>query len=244
VSKEGIEEYDKYFRVYRDEADKEAKEKANNKAVLDINVWFKKINEKYPIDDDLDKKTLITHLKARLIALFYYKIATFRDDLKELLIIRNDSENVSSSTNYIVVPEDAKKNAKFILNEDKTSNKNKSVSYDIDKEITNKIREFMKLQGISYNNYLFGKSSLSSFVNKMNKGIVKGSITQIRKMKVSTQYKEAQGDTIKEDEIATKARHTSRTAKHTYLHNPVLEKIPERTKTRNGILKRIKFTVF
>jgi hypothetical protein len=57
----------------------------------------------------------------------------------------------------------------------------------------------------------------------MNKGIVKGSITQLRKMKVSTEYKEAQGDTIKEDEIAKKARHTSRTAKHTYLHNVVNE---------------------
>ena len=213
-----IDKYNNAYQVMREKGDIETEKKNKTEPILDFNVWLKKIEQVYK--DPLSKE--------RMIALFYDKVNTFRDDLQGLYIVNSKPDEMNKDMNYIEIPDDTRKNAIFYLNAYKTGKKYGSKKIDIDKSTSNTIRKYIKENNLITGNYLFGKSSLSNIIGDMNRavGIKKGSINLLRRMIQSTRLVEAGDDPEKILNVASKASHSSKSTKHIYKQQNVVKEIP------------------
>lgn len=104
--------------------------------------------------------------KEYLIALIYNHLPV-RDNFKEMVIVKSMNETRNEEHNYFVIT--SKNEMTFVINRFKTDKKFHKVVYKIKNQKLKKLlKNWIESKKLQYNRYLFGKSSLSSFVSKMN----------------------------------------------------------------------------
>lgn len=203
LSKNATEEYKKEFELLKITSNINNEE--INKEVLNFNDYINLIKEKFGV------------LSKEYIIILFYKIHTFRNNLKNLLIIDKLPEEENKNINYLLIPKDNKKNVSFYLNNYKTKDKYGQNIININKLDSQEIRNYIKKNNIEYNNYLF-KNNISSFIRKFNKNInLDITINTLRKMKISTELKDNEKNPNIILKTANDAGHTSTTQQKIYL---------------------------
>ena len=113
-----------------------------------------------------------------------YKEVTLRDDfILKIVSAIKDANN--KKENYIVVPK--RGSLIVIVNNYKTSEKYGEIKVKLSSTLSKLIRNFIEVEKLKPNDYLFGSKNLSQFVTNMNKkiGVQGGGINNYRKMAVS-----------------------------------------------------------
>lgn len=176
LSEKAIKAYEDIFNIYKIKSNDQTKERKENTTLLFYDDYLKLVEQKFGKNS---KQYLIVSI---------YKINTFRDDLGHLLIVPSKPKQVNEELNYIVVPSNRTQNASILLNTYKTQKKYGKEKIDINKEYSKLIRDYIDINKLSYDDYLFGNAkSLSSYVSKFNKELgLDITINTIRKMKISS----------------------------------------------------------
>lgn len=166
--------YKDYFEKLKmlSTADNEAKQKENK--VIDFDEYLNKVKTEFG-----------EHSRQYLISRLYYE-ATVRDDF-HLKIIKNVKSVTDPKQNYIIIPELPTGKIVLYIQSYKTESKYGIVKFDLSKDLSKLMRKYINDNGISYDDFLFGKpKTFTDFVSKMNKKIgVEGAINTFRHMKVS-----------------------------------------------------------
>ena len=182
ISDEALNAFREKFAVMKitSKNDKQQKDKTNDNSVLLYSDFKKLVFEKYNPNDKFYLYTLL------------YGEAPSRDDYKKLTIVKRIDETQDKTINYIVIPESKNKTGNVIVNVHKTSVGHGAIKNDLSVQTVNAVKSYMNFHEINYNDFLFGKASMSQFVgNELNKlGIkIKGqAITTLRKMKITEQH--------------------------------------------------------
>ena len=105
--------------------------------------------------------------KEYLIAYLYSNL-TLRDNFKEMTIVKTMNETSNPKFNYFVLTSNNKMT--FVINRFKTDKKYNKLVYKVEIPTLKKLlKKWIEKNKLQYGKYLFGKSSLSSFVSKINK---------------------------------------------------------------------------
>lgn len=163
--------YSDKFLEYKLRSHLESQEKKKNKVNIDIDEYVQKVLDAYGKDS---KQALIIKL---------YELHPFRDDLV-LQIIPKQVKEVDK--NYIIVPENKTHNLTLVLNTYKTDKKYGQELIPIPKELSKELRKYIDTNKLKYDDYLFGKKKLTSFIKTFNEKIgLKVTINTLRQMKVN-----------------------------------------------------------
>jgi hypothetical protein len=163
--------YIKQFDISKIASSDENVEKQENTTIISFKDYLQKIKDEFGSDS---KEFVLSCL---------YREITLRDDfiLKIVPTIKSADNN---NINYIVVPK--KENMTVIINQYKTSDKYGEIKVKLSTSLSKLIRNFIKVEKLEYDNFLFGSKNLTQFVTKMNNKIgVHGGISLYRKMSVS-----------------------------------------------------------
>lgn len=153
--------------------------------IISFTDYLKKIKERFGENS-----------KEYLISLLYNE-ATLRDDF-QLKIVSSIKDTKDDEKNFIIIPE--KGNLTLIINHYKTREEYGVIKIKLSIGLSRLIRKY--IEDLSMNDYLFGNTQLSSFVQKMNKEIdVKGGINLYRQMKISEMYKKYDNKPSAEERI-------------------------------------------
>jgi hypothetical protein len=104
--------------------------------------------------------------KEYLVSLLYSQF-TLRDDYKGLKIIQHNSDD-NKQYNFLLINGNK---MVFIINNFKTKNKYQRLEFIVTGQLNKLLLEWTKTKKIGYGDLLFGKSSLSPFVSKLNKSL-------------------------------------------------------------------------
>ena len=155
-----------------------SKEKRETEEVMDFDEYIEKIANKFGKDSS----------EALIAAI--YKFHLFRDNLVLKILPKQIKDE---SQNYIIVPELKTSNITIINNDYKTSKKYGQKIISIPQALSKHIRKYMNDNKLTYNDYLFGESKLSSFISTFNQKLLKHgyvlgfkiTINTLRQMKAS-----------------------------------------------------------
>jgi len=136
--------YNQQLEIYKISSNDETIEKQETAQIPTFNEYLQKIKDEYGIESKI-------YVLSKL-----YQEVTIKD--------ADDDES-----NYIVVPK--KENLTLIVNQYKTSDKYGQIKVKLSLPLSKIIRKYIEREKLTYDEYLFGDKSLSSFVSKMNKGI-------------------------------------------------------------------------
>jgi hypothetical protein len=210
LSENAIKEYKDEFDIYKIKSNDQTEKKRNEISLLSYDDYIKKVELAYG-------KNSREYLTVAL-----YKINTFRDDLGQLLIVPSKPKEINEELNYLIVPQVKTKNVSILLNAYKTQKKYGQEDININKEYSKLIRDYIDVNELSYNDYLFGNvKSLSSYISKFNKKIgLNITINTIRKMKVSSALsnEEALNNPKIRLQVAKQAHHNPSTSLKSYRH--------------------------
>lgn len=174
ISKNAREAYVNKFELTAITSHEQTKNKIANNETMDFKEYIKKVKDKF---GETSKEYLVVLL---------YDLSGFRDNL-QLLIIQKESEATKKDINYIVVPPSKTNNLKIVLNEYKTSGKYGQDVITIPKDLSKLIRNYMEINDLTNNDYLFGKAKLSGFIKKFNDKMgLNITINNLRQMRVSS----------------------------------------------------------
>jgi len=166
------EHYKKQFEIYKISSNDETTAKQANTTILSFDDYLKKVKSMF---GDLSKEYVLSCL---------YKEVTLRDDfILKIVSAIKDANN--KKENYIVVPK--RGSLIVIVNNYKTSEKYGEIKVKLSLTLSKLIRNFIEVEKLKPNDYLFGNKNLSQFVTNMNKkiGVQGGGINNYRKMAVS-----------------------------------------------------------
>lgn len=145
--------------------------------------YLKDVSAKYGADS---KEYIIASL---------YSVSGFRDNL-QLKLITDVKQADDKTVNYMLVPVRKKyqrtlDDASIILNVYKTSDKYHSDTINLNKAMSDNIKNYITTNNIQPGEYIFGDKSLSAFIIGFNKAMGKNiSINTYRQMLVSEKYAE------------------------------------------------------
>ena len=179
ISDEALNAFREKFAVMKitSKNDKQQKDKTNDNSVLLYSDFKKLVFEKYNPNDKFYLYTLL------------YGEAPSRDDYKQLTIVKRIDETQDKTINYIVIPESKNITGNVIVNVHKTSVGHGAIKNDLSVQTVNAVKSYMNFHEINYNDFLFGKASMSQFVgNKLGIKIKGQAITTLRKMKITEQH--------------------------------------------------------
>ena len=163
--------YSDKFLEYKLRSHLESQEKKKNKVNIDIDEYVQKVLDAYGKES---KQALIIKL---------YELHPFRDDLV-LQIIPKQVKQVDK--NYIIAPENKTHNLTLVLNTYKTDEKYGQELIPIPKELSKELRKYISTNKLKYDDYLFGKKKLTSYIKTFNEKIgLKITINTLRQMKVN-----------------------------------------------------------
>ena len=164
-------QYIKQFDISKIASSDENVEKQENTTIISFSDYLQKVGKEFGANS---KEFVLSCL---------YRDVTLRDDF--ILKIVSTTKNADSiNENYIVVPK--KDSLTLIINNYKTSNKYGQIKAKLSINLSKLIRNFIKVEKLKYDDYLFGSKNLTQFVTKMNKKIgIPGGINNYRKMSVS-----------------------------------------------------------
>ena len=149
------------------------------KSVLPESEYVNKIDREFGKES---KEWLVTQL---------YLQVPCRDNLSLTVVPTVASSKKDLTKNYVVVPR-GNGSCKVILNVYKTSSKYGDLTYDLDGNVSQLIREWIVKHEIATGAPLWKDKTLSSFVSKMNKKVgIQGSINYLRHLAISNQNIEA-----------------------------------------------------
>ena len=119
-----------------------------------------------------------------------YRFHMFRDNLVLKIIPK---EIIDKTENYLIVPENKTSSLTLVLNDYKTIEKYGQKKLKMPQILSNEIRKYMDRKQLTYNDYLFGESKLSSFISTFNQKLLKHgyvlgfkiTINTLRQMKAS-----------------------------------------------------------
>jgi hypothetical protein len=171
ITKTIKEHYKKQFEIYKISSSDETAEKQANTTIISFDDYLKKVKDEFGVKS---KEYALSSL---------YKEVTLRDDFI-LKIVTSIKETQDKKENYIIVPK--RGNLNVIVNNYKTSQKYGEINVKLSTTLSKLIGNFIKVEKLKNNDYLFGNKNLTQFVSKMNKKInVSGSISLFRQMAVS-----------------------------------------------------------
>lgn len=157
-----IKEYfDTQFQKYKELSKIELEEKQQSTAYPTFDEYLDKVLEKY---GENSKEYLVSYL---------YSLFTVRDNFKEMTLIDNVKNN-NKKDNFLLI---TRTNIKFIINVFKTKGKFERLEYTVtDEKLKDLLKQWIEDPKNVTNrkkngNYLFGKTSLSPFVSKLNKSL-------------------------------------------------------------------------
>jgi hypothetical protein len=167
------------FEKYKELSKNQNTERQSTKEYPTFNDYLSKVIEKY---GESSKEYLISYL---------YSHFTVRDNFKNMLIIDNIKDN-NGKDNFLLI---SRNKIMFIVNDFKTKKKYERLQFTVtDTKLKKLVKAYVnnpvnvKNREKFGNNYLFGKSSLSPFVSKLNKSIGYddlGGINVFRHMRIS-----------------------------------------------------------
>lgn len=167
------------FERYKELSMIETEDKIYNGVVPSFKTYLTEVKNMFGIDS-----------KHYLVALLY-SIFTMRDNFKAMRIIQNANDN-DEKNNFLLFN---KKQFKIIINDFKTKNKYKTITYTYnsknadERELKKLLEKYISLNGIVYGEYIFGKTPLSDFVSLMNKQLgYETGINLYRHMRVTEQH--------------------------------------------------------
>lgn len=148
-----------------------------------------------------------------------YDELTVRDDLKSLVVC-NDMSQVNydhPKDNYLYLPTRRKTKSLLILLHAKTL-KNEIYEAEYSAKVSDIIRDYLQQFEFQFGKHgLFGKTSLSGYISKMNKELgVKGAIGKLRRMKVSEQVNVLKISEIEKVALSKKMMHSITTQSAVY----------------------------
>jgi len=176
------------FEVYKMESKKQTKTKQENTI--------------YPsFKEHLDKvKTAYGENSKEYLIIYLYSIFTLRDNYKEMKIIDNKKDD-DDEHNFFYLNQNTNEMI-FIINDYKTKEKyNKLIFKVTDKKLKQLLINWINKKKFKYGQYLFGKSSLSTFISKINKTVGYKNIQSInamRHMRVTELFKNKENPTWEE----------------------------------------------
>lgn len=167
-------QYSKKFNEYKIESSDNTEMKKATQVISTFDNYLDKVKEHFGV---ISKMFVLTSL---------YKEVTLRDDFV-LKIVPTMKDTSDTSENYIVI--NKKDEATLIVNQYKTSKKYGQIKVKLSNYVSRLIRNYRQDENIPYNDYLFGSSNLSQYLNDQNKKIkvtkVGGAINYMRKMSTS-----------------------------------------------------------
>jgi hypothetical protein len=164
----------------------QAVDESNTKEKNDVPTfeeYLKEVSAKYGADS---KEYIIASL---------YSVSGFRDNL-QLKFITDIKEADDKTINYILVPVRKKyqrtlEDASIILNVYKTSDKYHSDTINLDKAMSDNIKNYITVNNIHKGEYIFGDKPLTTFIIRFNKAMGKNmGINTYRQMLVSEKFAE------------------------------------------------------
>jgi len=164
------------FEKFKDKSITELEQKQSTIAYPSFNEYLNKVKNKY---GEESKEYLISYL---------YSLFSVRDDFKNMKIL-DDIRGANENDNYLLIN---KNKMMFIINKFKTKNKFKKLQYTVTGKLKTQLNKWIQNKKLKIGGLLFGKSSLSPFVSKINKSLGynnHGAINMYRHMRVSDLYK-------------------------------------------------------
>lgn len=182
------------------------------------NATIKKTNERLPLFSDFleQVKGAYGEDSPEFLLISLYNELTCRDDYSQLLLTPAYKASICSF-NYMVVKCGAPCEA--IINQHKTSKVHGPLRVTFSPLVSARIKRYINQHKLQYGQYLFPHSKLSGFVS----GILttcglKGSISTLRKMKVSEFYNDSSHSESEIEELAKSMGHTVNAACAIYYH--------------------------
>jgi hypothetical protein len=165
------------FEKYKELSKNQNTERQSTKEYPTFQQYLQKVIERF---GENSKEYLISYL---------YSVFTVRDNFKKMLIIDNIKDN-NGKDNFLLI---SRNKIMFIVNDFKTKKKYERLEFTV----TSKLKQMLKAyindpinvkNREKFGNYLFGKSSLSPFVSKLNKSLGYDDVASInvfRHMRIS-----------------------------------------------------------
>jgi hypothetical protein len=166
------------FEKYKELSKNQNTERQSTTEYPTFNDYLSKVIEKF---GEKSKEYLISYL---------YSVFTVRDNFKKMLIIDNMKDN-NGKDNFLLI---SRAKMMFIVNDFKTKKKYEKLQFTVtDTKLKQMIKAYINnpvnvKNREKFGNYLFGKSSLSPFVSKLNQSLEYndlGGINIYRHMRVS-----------------------------------------------------------
>jgi hypothetical protein len=179
-------------------------------------VTLKKAQERLPLYSDFmeNVKSIYGENSKEYLLISLYDELTCRDDFSQLLVTPAYKASISTY-NYIIVRSGHPVEA--ILNQYKTAKKYGSIRVTFSREVSNRIKRYINNHNIQYGDYLFPNSKLSGFVSGiLTRCGLKGSISILRRMKVSEMYNSPDHSEDEYEELAKRMGHSSQVAASIY----------------------------
>lgn len=194
ITKTIKEHYKKQFEIYKISSSDETAKKQANTTIIPFDDYLEKIKDKFGVNS---KEYVLSSL---------YKEVTLRDDFI-LKIVSSIKETQDKKKNYIIVPK--RGNLNLIVYNYKTSKKYGEINVKLSTPLSKLIRNFIEVEKLKNNDYLFGNKHLTEFVGNMNSKIgVDGSITVYRQMAV-TDLINSEPSAEKKVELASAMKHSA-----------------------------------
>jgi len=149
----------------------------------------KQATEHIPSFEEYENKVIETFGKdsmMHLITRLYYETEGARDNFGLVIVDNREQINPDSGENYIIVPSSGE--LTIVIDQFKTNKKYIGYDLKLSLELSNILRQYIKENGRSVGDYLFGKQKLSKTISQANKimgftGI--GAVNLFRKMMAS-----------------------------------------------------------
>jgi len=203
LSKNAIDKYTSMFEQHNTSSHMQTRFKVENEEVLDFDEYLTKVKDKF---GEVSKEFIVASL---------YNLSGFRDNL--ILQIVSKPKQTDLKNNYIVIPTTKTKNLSIELNVYKTSGKYGQDIIPIPSQLSKIIRKYIVEKDLEYNDYLFGKKSLSSFIKTFNNKLdLKISINNLRQMKVSSVLNKIDVSPAERVELGKKMKHSTVTSSTKY----------------------------
>lgn len=191
VKNKYLDEFEKYKMISNEQTEQNKK-----KPVYNFDSYLNEVEKKYTADS---KEFIIASL---------FRMYGFRDNLKELKIIKDINESNDETKNYIYID---KNEIKIIMNNYKTKEKYKQQIINIKDPLKTHIYNYIKKNNLKYNDFLFGSSSLIKFIIKFNKDMGYDiSINTYRHMLVSIEEPKTPAEYVKLSKIMNHSAETNK----------------------------------
>jgi hypothetical protein len=165
-----------HFDEYKEKSNDLNQERAKMK-IPSFNQYLSKVTAEY---NKNSKEYLIILL---------YSVLTLRDNFKAMKIIQNKNENDETNNFLLLQNVNNKTNLTFIVNNYKTKGRYDKFQFAVPTgELKTKLLDWISFKKLNYGDYLFGKSSLSSFISNLNKTLFSdtiGGVNLLRHIRVS-----------------------------------------------------------